>query len=92
MQWSDTQDEGGLFRASTRDICAELQSESLPLLVPAPNANLGVEGRDRWIPNPSVDDGDDSPRSAYGTMYFTPVFTPNARACLVVTQSSQVPS
>lgn len=41
--WSDTQDEGGLFRACTRDICMELQSSTLPLLVPSPNAALGVE-------------------------------------------------
>ena len=52
--WSDTQDEGGLFRACTRDICVELQSSTLPLLVPAPNAALGVRGRDRWVPAPSL--------------------------------------
>jgi hypothetical protein len=52
--WSDTQDEGGLFRACTRDICMELQSSTLPLLVPSPNAALGVEGRDRWLPTPTV--------------------------------------
>ena len=52
--WSDTTDEGGLFRACTRDICMELQSTTLPLLVPSPNAALGVEGRDRWLPTPAV--------------------------------------
>ena len=52
--WSDTQDAGGLFRACTRDICMELQSTTLPLLVPSPNAALGVEGRDRWLPTPPL--------------------------------------
>jgi hypothetical protein len=55
--WSDTQDEGGLFRACARDICVELQSTTLPLLVPAPNAALGVEGRDRWLPTPAASAG-----------------------------------
>ena len=57
--WSDTQDAGGLFRASTREVCAELQSAALPLLVPAPNCQLGVEGRDKWVPNPRAS-GDDT--------------------------------
>eukprot|EP01051_Picozoa_sp_SAG22_P023087 SAG22_NODE_5802_length_950_cov_0.963572_1_plen_190_part_10 len=51
--WSDTQDAGGLFRASTQEVCTELQSEALsPLLVPAPNCSLGVDGRDKWVPDP----------------------------------------
>ena len=55
--WSETQDEGGLFRACARVICVELQSTTLPLLVPAPNAALGVEGRDRWLPTPAASAG-----------------------------------
>ena len=46
-------DHGGLFRESLTDMCHELQSHVLNLLVPTQN-NKGSQGenRDRWTINP----------------------------------------
>jgi len=47
-------DYGGPYRNSIEDICAELQSEFLPLFIRCPNGreNIG-SNREKWIPRPS---------------------------------------
>lgn len=48
-------DDGGLFRESLTEICSELRSKVLPLLIKSQNqeANVGQE-RDMWILNPDA--------------------------------------
>jgi len=52
--WTDNTDEGGLFRAATREIGLELMSDALPLLFEAPNARHGHEGSEKYLPRPSA--------------------------------------
>ena len=48
-------DVGGLFRECLDEICEELQSELLPLLIPTPNNKTGHgEYREKWTINPSA--------------------------------------
>ena len=48
-------DDGGLFRESLSELCSELRSEVLPLLVQTKNQqnNVGQE-RDMWVLNPGA--------------------------------------
>lgn len=49
-----SQDAGGPFRDCITNMCKELQSESLPLLIrTANNKNNHGQFRECWIPNPS---------------------------------------
>lgn len=47
-------DYGGPYRNAIEDMCAELQSSTLPLLIRCPNGrdNIGLN-RDKWVPRPS---------------------------------------
>lgn len=46
-------DHGGLFRESLRCVCAELQSDALPVFMPVPNASYSVgDNQDTWMPAP----------------------------------------
>ena len=48
-------DAGGLFRETLDQLCDELQSPCLPLLVPTPNNKSAFgEYREKWTVNPSV--------------------------------------
>ena len=48
-------DAGGLFRECLDEVCEELQSESLPLLIPTSNNKTGHgDYREKWIVNPSA--------------------------------------
>jgi len=48
-------DAGGLFRDCIDNICEELQSNMLPLLIPTPNnKNAYGEYREKWMLNPSA--------------------------------------
>lgn len=48
------QDAGGPFRDCITNMCKELQSENLPILVRTPNnKNNHGQFRECWIPNPS---------------------------------------
>jgi hypothetical protein len=48
-------DHGGPYREAIAAICAELQSEALPLFLRSPNGVNGVgECRDAFVPNPSA--------------------------------------
>ena len=48
-------DAGGLFRETIDQICEELQSASLPLLVPTPNNKTAYgEYREKWTISPSA--------------------------------------
>lgn len=52
-------DSGGPYRECLSSMCAELQSNQLPLFIPCPNAQLALEevgigkNRDKYIPKPS---------------------------------------
>jgi len=43
---------GGLFRDCISHMCADLQSNWVPLFIPCPNAKGFGENQDKWIPNP----------------------------------------
>ncbi|ETO35324.1 hypothetical protein RFI_01738 [Reticulomyxa filosa] len=45
-------DAGGLFRDSLSAICADLQSDYLPLFVKCPNSRGYGDNQEKWIPNP----------------------------------------
>ena len=49
-------DDGGLFSESLADMSTELHSAALPLFIPCPNQanNVGDDGRDKWLINPSA--------------------------------------
>ena len=49
------QDVGGPYREALDNLCAELHSEALPLLVRSPNCVHGAGGnREVYVPNPSA--------------------------------------
>jgi hypothetical protein len=49
------EDAGGPYRESIAQMCAELQSNLLPFLIPCPNSRDGMgENRDKFIPNSSL--------------------------------------
>ena len=49
------QDVGGLYRETLTIYCQELQSPTLDLMIPTPNARQTIgQNRDRWIPNPGA--------------------------------------
>jgi len=48
-------DQGGLFRESLTELCMELHSHVLSLLVPTANQRNNVgDNRDKWVLNPSI--------------------------------------
>lgn len=52
-------DAGGLFRDLLSEMCAELQSDRLPLFLPCPNAQNKVGFTlDKWVPHPGCTRGD----------------------------------
>ena len=64
-------DYGGLYRECISNLCEDLQSDYLPLLLPSPNMEHGLINRDKWIINP----GARSPRFVHivGLVFFGPV-------------------
>ncbi|MES1910768.1 MAG: hypothetical protein MHM6MM_003301 [Cercozoa sp. M6MM] len=48
-------DQGGLYRMCITDLCHELQSDVLPLLILCPNGRDGIgSNQDRFVPRPSA--------------------------------------
>lgn len=48
-------DVGGPYREAISQICTELQSTALPLLIPSPNQkNDSGQFREKWVLNPSA--------------------------------------
>jgi len=48
-------DVGGPYREAISQICTELQSSALPLLIPSPNQkNDSGQFREKWVLNPSA--------------------------------------
>lgn len=53
MQGEGSIDAGGPYRESLTNICSEIESDNLPLLIKtANNRNNHGEFRDCWVPNP----------------------------------------
>jgi hypothetical protein len=46
-------DAGGLFRDSLSALCADLQSDTLPLFIRCPNARGFGDNQEKYIPNPA---------------------------------------
>ena len=54
FQGEGASDAGGPYREVLTNMCNELQSKALPLLIPTPNARESVgTNTDQWMPNPS---------------------------------------